>query len=136
MRIDGRCHCGRVTFEAKVDPATAGICHCADCQMLSGSAYRVSVRAAAEDFKMIGDVSVYIKTADSGNRRKHAFCPNCGTPICATQPDDAVSFTLRVGTIRQRAELAPQRQIYCYSAVPWSANLTDVPEVDVTILQR
>jgi hypothetical protein len=27
MKIDGRCHCGNITFEAEVDPATVAICH-------------------------------------------------------------------------------------------------------------
>jgi hypothetical protein len=136
MKIDGRCHCGQVTFEAEVDPVTAGICHCTDCQMLSGSAYRVSVRAAVQDFKLSGKVSEYIKTADSGNKRKHAFCPNCGTPVYATQLEAPTAYTLRVGTIRQRAELAPQRQIYCDSAVPWSSDIGVVPKLDVRALQR
>ena len=136
MKIDGRCHCGQVTFEAEVDPVTAGICHCTDCQMLSGSAYRVSVRAAVQDFKLSGQVSEYIKTADSGNKRKHAFCPNCGTPVYATQLEAPTAYTLRVGTIRQRAELAPQRQIYCDSAVPWSADIGSVPKLNVRALQR
>ncbi|HUB84664.1 MAG TPA: GFA family protein [Rhizomicrobium sp.] len=136
MKIDGRCHCGQVTFEAEVDPVTAGICHCTDCQMLSGSAYRVSVRAAVQDFKLSGQVSEYIKTADSGNKRKHAFCPDCGTPVYATQLEAPTAYTLRVGTIRQRAELAPQRQIYCDSAVPWSADIGSVPKLNVRALQR
>jgi hypothetical protein len=40
MKIDGRCCCGNITFAAEVDPATAVICHCTDCQTLSGSAFR------------------------------------------------------------------------------------------------
>ena len=136
MQVEGRCHCGEITYEAVVNPRGVAICHCTDCQMLSGSAYRVSVRAAARDFKINGDVSTYIKTADSGNKRKHAFCPNCGTPVYATQLDAPTAYTLRVGTIRQRAELAPQRQIYCQSAVPWSSDLSVVPKLDLTILQR
>ncbi len=40
MRIDGQCHCGGITYEAEVDPATARICHCTDCQVLSGTAFR------------------------------------------------------------------------------------------------
>jgi hypothetical protein len=126
VKIDGRCHCGRVTFEAEVDPITAGICHCTDCQMLSGSAYRVSVRAPAEAFALSGDVATYIKTADSGTKRKHAFCPHCGTPVYATTLDAPTSYTLRIGTIRQRAALPPQRQIWCGSAVPWSMDLGTV----------
>jgi hypothetical protein len=46
------------------------------------------------------------------------------------------AYTLRVGTIRQRAQLVPQRQIYCQSAVPWSGNISEVPKLDLTILQR
>jgi hypothetical protein len=136
VKIDGRCHCGRVTFEAEVDPATAGICHCTDCQTLSGSAYRVSVRTLAVDFRISGVVSTYVKTADSGNKRAHAFCPNCGTPMYATQPETPTSYTLRVGTLRQRAELPPQRQIWCESAVPWSSDIRGVAKLDAKILQR
>jgi len=28
MKIDGRCHCGYVTFEAEADPETTTICNC------------------------------------------------------------------------------------------------------------
>ena len=30
-----------------------------------------------------GTPKIYIKTAESGNKRAHAFCPGCGTPIYA-----------------------------------------------------
>jgi hypothetical protein len=36
MKIDGRCHCGYITYEAEIDPEKVMICHCADCQTLSG----------------------------------------------------------------------------------------------------
>jgi hypothetical protein len=39
MKIDGRCHCGFITFEADADRADALICYCTDCQSLSGSAF-------------------------------------------------------------------------------------------------
>ena len=43
MKIDGSCHCGRIRYEAEVDPAKVVICHCTDCQTLSGSAFRTVV---------------------------------------------------------------------------------------------
>ena len=43
MKIDGRCHCGYITYEADIDPDKTLICHCTDCQTLSGSAFRVHV---------------------------------------------------------------------------------------------
>ncbi len=43
MKVEGRCHCGQITYEATVDPEKVSICHCTDCQMLTGSAYRATV---------------------------------------------------------------------------------------------
>src|ERR1700730_6936527 len=48
MKIDGRCHCGEITFEAEVDPDALHICHCTDCQTLSGSAFRMNIPESAE----------------------------------------------------------------------------------------
>ena len=45
MKIDGSCYCGYITYEATIDPEQIGICHCTDCQTLSGSPYRASVPA-------------------------------------------------------------------------------------------
>ncbi len=86
MRIDGGCHCGFITYQGEADPEKAGICHCTDCQVLTGTAYRVSVPVAEASFKISGEPTVYVKTADSGNKREQAFCPRCGSPIYATSP--------------------------------------------------
>ena len=41
MKIDGECLCGDVAYEAEIDPENVGLCHCTDCQTLSGSAFRI-----------------------------------------------------------------------------------------------
>jgi hypothetical protein len=38
MKIDGTCRCGQITYAAVVDPDTVAICHCKDCQTLTGAA--------------------------------------------------------------------------------------------------
>lgn len=43
MKADGHCLCGYLTYEAEVDADQVEICHCTDCQTLSGSAFRVTV---------------------------------------------------------------------------------------------
>ena len=129
MHVNGSCHCGRIRYEADVDPALVSACHCTDCQVLSGSAYRVSVRAPAATFKLTsGTPKTYVKTADSGNRRVHAFCADCGAPVYACALADPPFYSLRVGGLQQRAQLPPRQQIWCRSAVPWSANLGGVAQ--------
>ncbi len=128
MHIDGGCHCGLIRYEAEIDPETASICHCTDCQRLSGAPFRAVVQAKKEDFKLSGVPKIYVKTAESGNKRAQAFCPECGSQIYATSPSDPQIFNIRTGTARQRAELAPRRQIWCRSALDWAMNLEALPK--------
>jgi hypothetical protein len=129
MHIEGGCHCGHITFEAEVDPDMVSICHCSDCQMLTGTAFRTTVPAQKGTFKLLtGQPRIYIKTAESGTKRAHGFCPECGTPIYSTAVTDPQVFGLRVGTIRQRAELRPKKQAWCRSALRWAMNLESLPQ--------
>ena len=128
MKIDGGCHCGKITYTAEVDPENVGICHCTDCQTLSGTAFRVSVSAAKEAFHLNGEPKTYIKTAESGGKRAQAFCPECGTPIYATAATDPQIFNIRVGTVHQRAELRPKTQGWHRSARDWVNDLQSLPK--------
>ena len=121
MKVEGRCHCGTITYEAEADPDKVVICNCTDCQVLSGSAFRVVAPTEPDTFVLrSGEPKIYVKIAESGAKRVQAFCPRCGSPIYATSADDpAAPYNLRVGTIRQRDQLVPRRQIWLRSAQPW-----------------
>jgi hypothetical protein len=125
MKIEGACHCGFIAYEAEVDAENTSICHCTDCQTLSGSPFRASVPAERSDFRLLsGAPAVYVKTGDSGAKREQAFCPQCGTPIYATaHGDPAARLNLRVGAIRQRERMVPRRQIWARSAQGWLATI-------------
>ncbi len=130
MKVQGNCHCGAIAYEAEVDPDQAGVCHCTDCQALSGAPFRASVPAAKEDFRLTrGTPKTYVKTADSGAKRVQAFCGDCGSPIYATALDNPVTYNLRLGAVRQRADIVPRRQIWCSSALLWALEVTRIPSV-------
>lgn len=128
MKIDGTCHCGAIAYEAEVDPAKASICHCGDCQTLSGAPFRASVPAKAEDFRILkGQPRTYVKVAESGNRRAQGFCGDCGSPVYATSADDSKVYNLRLGGIKQRTQIPAQRQIWCESALDWAQDVSALP---------
>jgi hypothetical protein len=130
MHVDGECHCGRIAYEAEIDPLRSAICNCTDCQIFSGSPWRASVPARAEEFRMLRGVpKTYVKTAENGNRRLQAFCGDCGSAIYATTPENQTIFNLRLGALKQRADLPPKRQIWMDSALPWAHDVTNVPGV-------
>lgn len=129
MHIEGECHCGFVTYEAEIDPEHIAICHCTDCQRLTGAAYRVSASTPSTSFRLTGgDPKLYIKIADNGRKRLQYFCPQCGSPIYTTGTDeDAKEVGIRLGTINQRRELKPRTQIWCSSALPWIGDVVGLP---------
>jgi len=127
MQIEGACHCGRISFTAQVDPARVMVCHCSDCQVMSGSPFRAVVPAPVETFVLHGEPKRYVKTADSGNRRVQAFCGDCGTPLFATAPENATTVIIRTGCLKQRAELVPRAQIWQRSTLPWIGGVAALP---------
>ena len=132
MKIDGQCHCGAISFEGEVDSAVFGMCHCVDCQALTGSAFRANVNVPSDKFILRGEPKTYVKTAEqSGNKSRSAFCSNCGSPIysCAMVESPPV-FRVRLGIVRQRAQFAPRSQIWRGSAFHWVNSLTEVPGFD------
>ncbi len=133
IRIDGSCHCGHVKYEAEVRSDFVVICHCSDCQKLSGSAYRIVVQAKEADFSLRNSPPKdYIKVTESGNKRIQAFCPECGSDLYSTSVEDVGerSFNIRLGTINQKDQFKPTSQIWCRSAQEWAFNLDDIPRVE------
>lgn len=129
MKIDGQCHCGYVSYQAEVNPAQVVICHCTDCQALTGSAFRVTVLTSVDNIRLgTNRPKLYTKTGDNGRKRLQYFCPECGSPMfTAGEGDEANTWGIRWGSIRQRRELAPTRQIWCRSAAMWIDRVGDLP---------
>ena len=132
MKIDGGCHCGAITYSATVDPEKTSICHCTDCQTLTGTAFRVTVPVPEDQFEMTkGAPKIYVKTAPSGAKRAQAFCPECGSHLYATSVGEGPKiYGLRTGTARQRAELIPTKQVWHRSALPWLPEFEDMVTVE------
>ena len=104
------------------------ICHCTDCQSLTGSPYRVTVICSASDVRLTGAApKIYGKRGDNGRIRNQHFCPECGSPLFTSGEGGVDDFGIRWGSIRQRGELKPARQIWCRSAAPWINDLQGLP---------
>lgn len=134
MKVSGACHCGEISFEALVNPRHVAICHCTDCQVMSGAPFRAVAPTRADRFTLLtGTAAEYVKTADSGNRRTSAFCPTCGTQLWgADEGPSPQAYGLRVGALAQRNELVPKVQIWCCSALNWTAEMDSIKQWNTT----
>lgn len=132
MKVDGECLCGSVAFEAEVEPSQVFLCHCDDCQVHSGTAFRTVARAETKSFRLLrGELRVYEKQAESGATRALAFCPECGTPVYGGPgAGESGMLSVRTGALRQRAELAPAAHVWCRSSVGWLDRLGELPRIE------
>lgn len=130
MRMTGGCHCGAIEYEAEVDPGDVIICHCTDCQSLSGSAYRTVAFTSPDGFTLTkGEPTIYIKLADSGRERQQSFCGTCGSPLYSAPVGNGPKvYGIRAGTLHNRRDLTPKSQYFCESRLDWLPTMENVEE--------
>jgi len=131
MKTTGGCFCGAITYAAEIDERRVGICHCRDCQIFSGSAFRAAVVVAPDSFTITkGTPRTFDKTADSGNVRRMLFCGECGTHLASTpsDPDSEGAFvSIRAATSVDFASFPIAGELWCRSRLPW------MPEIEGTV---
>lgn len=131
MRVDGQCHCGEIAWEAEIDPEKILVCHCTDCQVLGGGAFRWGTLIGREAFTLLrGAPKLYRKTAASGALRDLAFCGTCGTSLYGTQADQSTTLSLRLSSARLAADLRPAMQMWTASKAAWLDKLGDLPAIE------
>jgi len=132
MKIDGRCHCGYITYEAEIDLDKTLICHCTDCQTLSGAPFRAVAYTREDAFKLLsGELKIYVKTSESGNKRPQSFCPECGTPIHATAAGEGPKvYSIRLGSVRQRDQIVPNVPVWFRSVQPWVTHMGSMQKIE------
>ena len=122
MKISGCCFCGEIEYVAEIDENRVGICHCRDCQIFSGSAFRTVGVARRDKFSFTKGAPRYFdKTADTGRIRRMAFGSTCGTHL-ASLPEDMTQegalVSVRVANSDAFGQLTPTGEVFCDSRVP------------------
>jgi hypothetical protein len=132
MHISGSCFCGLIEYEAELDGSGIGICHCRDCQIFSGSAFRTSGIVPPQHFRFTKGAPKYFeKVADSGAVRRMAFCAECGTHLCSLPAETDGGFvSIRVASSHQFHQLKPVAELFCASRVPWLSDLEGAARFD------
>jgi hypothetical protein len=73
MKIDGACHCGYIRVEGEADPEKTTVCHCTDCQVGTGSAFRVNVPVPGATFRITGQPNPQ-RPASRRTRFRNTLC--------------------------------------------------------------
>lgn len=118
-QIEGSCLCGSVRYTGNADPTFVGVCHCADCQRFTGSAFSTVVAVPSDALQVSGVLKTFTKRGDSGKAIHRKFCPECGSGILDEADALPGVAMVNAGTLNDRSWVTPRSEIYCDSAQPW-----------------
>jgi hypothetical protein len=124
----GGCQCGLVRYRLSGEPLMINICHCAECQRQSGSAFGMSLMVPAHSLVVEGLLKEFARTADSGRTLRCFFCPECGTRIYHQPAYAAGVVNLKPGTLDDRSWLRPSAHFWTSSRQPWVDLPAGVPQ--------
>ena len=97
---EAACHCGQLRLEVEGDPFVVSVCHCLACQRRTGSAFGMQAAFRPEQVNVIGRYSDYARISDEADRKEHVFhfCPDCGSQVFYTEPDEPDLVVVSVGS--------------------------------------
>lgn len=117
----GQCACGAIRYNGTAEPAFAWNCQCRDCQRASGGGQCPIFYAPRASVTLIGDVSYYEVTAESGNKVDRGFCGKCGCPICIRAELVPELIGIWAGSLDEPNQFSPQINVWISSAPSWLA---------------
>jgi len=105
----GQCHCGSLRVIATGEPERVYLCHCKACQRRTGTAFHFGATYRREQVPLAGERKIYERDADSGDRIRFHFCPNCGSTLYWEGDRNPAVCGVAVGAFDTSDGLAAQR---------------------------
>ena len=117
--MTGACFCKAIKYEVVAESMMQGLCYCADCQTVGGSAYWASYAISPEHFRLTsGELKKYTSRSAAGRAVERYFCGDCGTQI-KVQSNDVSVASVNAMTFDDPTHFRPQYTHFAQSAPHW-----------------
>ncbi len=114
MKITGGCYCKAVRYESEGEPMMRGLCHCRECQYISGGAANVALAMPSEGFRFTAGEPKAFARDDLETPVVREFCPDCGTHMTSRPAGMDMLVIVKVGTLDDPAVFGkPDLAFYC-----------------------
>jgi hypothetical protein len=119
-----------VRYEVTGEPAGSAVCHCRDCQYVSGGEPAALVIVPRDALKITkGTLNDYTKKGDSGMNVTRKFCGTCGTQVLSDVESAPQIWVIKTGTLDEPAGFQAGVVLYTSSAQPWAHMPDGVPQM-------
>lgn len=138
---EGGCLCGAVRYRLVEDPIGLHVCHCTNCQKITGSAFITCMPVHRRALELVrGSTQLFAFTTIDGLAKREQRCAACGSCLWG-EIADLPLLALQAGTLDDTSWLRPIAHIWTRSAQPWIEIPDDVlvyeqqPEDDLELVR-
>ena len=116
----GGCACGAIRYEIAAEPVFSNHCQCRHCQQRSGTGHGSYLTFAdRKAVSLSGTATEWEIAGDSGNLKRHGFCPGCGAPVYLTFAAMPDLFTIHAASLDDPSRFTPQVVTYAARGPAW-----------------
>jgi hypothetical protein len=112
-----------VRYEARGTPLNVRLCHCRNCQRISGSAFFARAMFPEDAVTVAGPISVFRSSGDL----ERLFCSICGSTLGARRESRAV-MSVTLGTLDDPHALPPTDHIFVSRKAAWLKLADGLPQ--------
>jgi len=113
---NGRCSCGKVSFETTAAPDWIGICHCDTCRRATGGVLGGACGFPRDAVTINGKTHQHYQATAEVRR---SFCSNCGSSISYQSSRWPTDIHIMIGVFDEPENLTPQFHLFIKDRLPW-----------------
>jgi len=122
--LKGSCLCGAVEFQCENDFDMFHLCHCSQCQKVSGSAHVSNLFTKANNIEWLKGESLVKRYDVPGRTISHAFCECCGSSLPYTSGGGRY-LIVPAGSLDEQPDIKPDDHIFWHERASWYDELGD-----------
>jgi hypothetical protein len=116
--LSGSCLCGDVTFTCEDSFSQFHMCHCTQCQKISGSAHVSNLFTKPTNITWLTGKDSVSRYDLPGRSISSAFCQQCGSPLPYVSSSGR-ALIVPAGTLNSAPTITPQDNIFWSEHAAW-----------------
>ena len=127
--INGSCLCGQVTFQMDDDFRTYNLCHCSQCQKISGSAHMSNLFTRPQNIEWLSGQDHIVRYDVPGRQIRSEFCDKCGSPVPYITHSEQ-NLIVPAGALESAPSMSPEQVIFWHERMEWYEDVEKVDKFD------
>ena len=116
--VTGSCLCQAVKFECDAQFGAFYLCHCAQCQKISGSAHVANLFTDVQNIRWLTGEENVQRYDVPGRSISNAFCGECGTAVPYVSKSGQ-SLVVPAGSLDEEVSVTPNSHIFWEERAEW-----------------